>query len=91
MRVKNLQCGVFLRQVAQDRNQGCVLENIGMVAGMKGVAITEHASMLTATAGPSWILARRTATRKPGRPVFENVSSKAVLHRTTACTAGAAP
>jgi hypothetical protein len=27
-----------------------VLENIGMVAGMKGVAITEHVSML-----PLWL------------------------------------
>jgi hypothetical protein len=32
----------------QNSNQNSVFEDVGMVAGMKGVAITEHAYMVTA-------------------------------------------
>jgi len=44
--VKHVERRVLLGHVAQYRQQGSVLENIGMVAGVKGVAITEHPSML---------------------------------------------
>jgi hypothetical protein len=38
-----------LLQVLQSGNQGEVLDNIGMVAGVEGVSITEHVWMLTAS------------------------------------------
>jgi hypothetical protein len=34
----------------QNSNQNRVFEDIGMVAGVKGVAVTEHAPMVTARA-----------------------------------------
>ena len=34
---------LFLHQIAQNGDQGGVFEHIGMIAGMKGVAVTEHA------------------------------------------------
>jgi hypothetical protein len=37
----------FLLQMLQGGNQGKVLDDIGMVAGVKGVSITEHALMVT--------------------------------------------
>ena len=40
--VDHAQGGVFAAQVFAQRNQGGVFEDIGMVAGMKGVAIGEH-------------------------------------------------
>ena len=46
MGVKHVE-RVFLRHVAQHRQQNGVLENVGMVAGMEGVAITEHGGMVT--------------------------------------------
>jgi hypothetical protein len=42
MRVDDAQGGIFTAQVFAQRNQGGVFEDIGMVAGMKGVAIREH-------------------------------------------------
>jgi hypothetical protein len=40
----------LLLQVLQSGNQGKVLDDIGVVAGVKGVAVTEHAPMVTARA-----------------------------------------
>jgi hypothetical protein len=34
---------LFLHQMAQNGNQNGVFEHIGMVAGVKSVAVTEHA------------------------------------------------
>jgi hypothetical protein len=34
--------GLFLHQVPQGGDQGGVLEHIGVVAGVEGVAVTEH-------------------------------------------------
>ena len=42
MGVEHRQRGVFLRHVAQHGQQRHVFEDVGMVAGMKGVAVTEH-------------------------------------------------
>ena len=39
---------LFLRQVFEQGQQRDVFEHIGMVAGMEGVAVTEHDPMLTA-------------------------------------------
>jgi hypothetical protein len=36
------QSGVFFEHVVEDGNQGGVFEHIRMVAGVEGVAITEH-------------------------------------------------
>ena len=38
---------LFVHQVFERGNQGQVLEHIRMVAGMKGVAVTEHGLMVT--------------------------------------------
>jgi hypothetical protein len=38
-----------LLQVLQGGNQGEVLDDIGVVAGVKGVSVTEHVLMLTAS------------------------------------------
>ena len=43
MRVDQQQRRVLAHEVTQDRHQGDVLEHVGVVAGMEGVAITEHA------------------------------------------------
>jgi hypothetical protein len=51
MGVKDGQSGVFLRQMPHDRDQHHVFEHVGMVAGMEGVAIAEHGTMVTALAG----------------------------------------
>ena len=40
--VKHGQCRVFERQVAQYRKQNGVFEDVGMIAGMEGVTVTEH-------------------------------------------------
>jgi hypothetical protein len=42
MGVKNRQGRVFLCQMPEYGNQHSVFEYVGMVAGMEGVAITEH-------------------------------------------------
>jgi hypothetical protein len=42
MGVKDSQGRLFLGHVAQHCQEGHVLEHIGMVAGMKSVAVTEH-------------------------------------------------
>jgi hypothetical protein len=36
-------------KVLQGGNQGEVLDDIGMVAGMEGVSVTEHVLILTAS------------------------------------------
>jgi hypothetical protein len=41
--VEHCQGGVFLQQMPQNGNEHSVFEDVGMVAGMKGVAITKHA------------------------------------------------
>ena len=41
------QSRIFVHQVFERCHQGDVFEHIGMVAGMKGVAITEHGAMVT--------------------------------------------
>jgi hypothetical protein len=40
---------LFLLQMLQGGNQGEVLDDIGMVACMEGVSVTEHVLMLTAS------------------------------------------
>jgi hypothetical protein len=47
MGVNNGDAALFLLQVLQSDNQGKVLDDIGMVAGVKGVSVTEHAQMVT--------------------------------------------
>ena len=47
MGVDKLNAGVFVHQMLNGRNQRQVFEHIGMVAGMKGVAVTEHGGMVT--------------------------------------------
>jgi hypothetical protein len=47
MGVENGDGAVFLGQVLQRGHQHQVLEHVGMVAGVKGVAITEHGAMVT--------------------------------------------
>jgi hypothetical protein len=42
----------FFRQVFEGRNQHGVLEHIGVVAGVKGVAVAEHVAMVTRRQGP---------------------------------------
>jgi hypothetical protein len=44
MGIKYRKCGVFLQQMPKHGNKHSVFENVGMVAGMKGVAITKHKS-----------------------------------------------
>jgi len=38
---------LFLLQMRKGGNQGEVLDDIGMVAGVEGVSVTEHRSMVT--------------------------------------------
>ena len=45
--VQHGQRRVFLRKVLQSGNQNGVLEHIGMVARVEGVAVTEHVAMVT--------------------------------------------
>lgn len=47
MGVKDRQGCVFLGQVSQNCEQNRVLENVGMVPSVEGVAVTKHASMVT--------------------------------------------
>jgi hypothetical protein len=47
MGVQHGQCRIFLRKVLQSGNQNGVLEHIGMVARVEGVAVTEHVAMVT--------------------------------------------
>jgi hypothetical protein len=47
MGVHNGDAALFLLQVLQSGNQGEVLDDIGMVAGVKGVSVTEHGLMVT--------------------------------------------
>ena len=47
MRVQHGEGRVFLGKVLQGGDQDRVLEHIGMVACVEGVAITEHGSMVT--------------------------------------------
>jgi hypothetical protein len=49
MGVNNGDASLFLLQVLQGGNQGEVLDDIGVVAGVKGVSVTEHVLMLTAS------------------------------------------
>ena len=51
MGVNNSDAPLFLLQVLQSGNQGKVLDDIGMVAGVEGVSVTEHVWMLTASVG----------------------------------------
>jgi hypothetical protein len=47
MGVNDGDAALFLLQMLQGGNQGEVLDDIGMVAGMEGVSVTEHAQMVT--------------------------------------------
>jgi hypothetical protein len=47
MGVEHGDRAVFLGQVLQRGHQHQVLEHVGVVAGVKGVAITEHGAMVT--------------------------------------------
>ena len=47
MGVQHGERGVFFGQMLEDGNQHGVLEHIGVVAGVKGVAVTEHESIVT--------------------------------------------
>lgn len=47
MGVEDRQGCIFLGQVPQNREQNRVLENVGMVPSVEGVAVTKHASMVT--------------------------------------------
>jgi hypothetical protein len=40
--VHKLDAGVFVHQMLQGGDQGEVFEHVGMVSGVKSVAITEH-------------------------------------------------
>ncbi len=42
MGVDQLNASVLVHQVAQGGDQGQVFENVGMVSGVKSVAVTEH-------------------------------------------------
>ena len=47
MGVHNGDAPLLLLQVLQSGNQGKVLDDIGMVASVEGVSVTEHALMVT--------------------------------------------
>ncbi len=47
MGVEHRQGRLLLRQVGQHGNEHGVLEHVGVVAGMEGVAVTEHVPMVT--------------------------------------------
>jgi hypothetical protein len=47
MAVKHVQGRVFLRHVAQHRQQNNVFQNVGVVSGVEGVAVTKHGAMVT--------------------------------------------
>jgi hypothetical protein len=47
MGVNNGDAALFLLQVLQSDNQGKVLDDIGVVAGVESVSVTEHARMVT--------------------------------------------
>jgi hypothetical protein len=47
MGVNDGDATLFLLQVLKGGNQGEVLDDIGMVAGVKGVSVTEHVWMVT--------------------------------------------
>jgi hypothetical protein len=49
MSVDDGDAALFLLKVLQGGNQGEVLDDIGMVAGMEGVSVTEHVLILTAS------------------------------------------
>jgi hypothetical protein len=49
MGVDDGDTALFLLQVLQGGNQGEVLDDIGVVAGVEGVSVTEHVLMLTAS------------------------------------------
>ena len=53
MGIEDGQCRVFLLQMAQDGDQNSVFEHIGMIAGMEGVAVTEHGGMVTRKIPPA--------------------------------------
>ena len=46
MRVKHRKRRIFLRHVFEYCQQNCVLEHIGVVACVEGVAVTEHAGIV---------------------------------------------
>jgi len=46
MGVDHGQRRVFLGQVLHQRNQGGVLENVGMVACVEGVAVRKHGAIV---------------------------------------------
>jgi hypothetical protein len=52
MRVNQRQPRVLLDQMLERGNQRRVFEHVGVVAGMEGVAVTEHAGMVTRQ--PPW-------------------------------------
>jgi hypothetical protein len=47
--IDDRQSGIFLGQIFHQRDKRCVLEHIGVIAGVKGVAVTKHARILVAT------------------------------------------
>ena len=47
MGVNNGDAPLFLLQMLQSGNQGKVLDDIGVVAGVEGVSVTEHVQMVT--------------------------------------------
>src|SRR2546427_9956449 len=54
VRVQHREGGVLLEEVLQGGDQHGVLEHIGMVACMEGVAVNEHRRMVTSRAA-GWV------------------------------------
>ena len=54
MRVDHRERRVLLEQVLERGDQYRVLEHVGVVAGVEGVAVAEHAAMLTVAPDPSY-------------------------------------
>jgi hypothetical protein len=50
MRIQIAKCLVFFYEVLTTKYQCKMLKNIGMIAGMKGVTVTEHEFLLTVMA-----------------------------------------
>ena len=69
VRVQHREGGILLEEVLQGGDQHGVLEHIGMVACMEGVAVTEHRRMVTSRAA-GWLSVAAEGwgpALKPGR------------------------
>ncbi|MDT4861970.1 hypothetical protein FQZ97_966000 [compost metagenome] len=78
MGVDQCQPGLFLHQMAQRGDQGGVLEHVGVVAGVEGVSVTEHGSMVAPPGSPD---TRRLSATCQSVPIFRTIESFAAKRK----------